>query len=418
MKKITFAALGLGNRGTVYAKHHQTLSDKMEVTAAADSRQICLDAANKYLNLPQDRLFLGADALLSQPKLADVMIIATQDNQHKDHAIRAMKLGYDLLLEKPISNRLEDIQEIVEAAKQYNRKVVVCHVLRYTPFYRQVKALLEQGVVGKILTVNAAEHVRAVHMAHAYVRGKWRKKEDSSPIILAKCSHDMDIILWLTGKKCLKVSSFGSLDYFTAANCPEGAPEYCEQGCPAKDCPYHAVNFYLSHIPGWPTKNMVPEPTEENIMEIIRTTPYGKCVFKQDNDVVDHQVVNMLMEDGVIASFCVDGMHSRGTRTLRIGGTEGELWGDLADGKVYYQRHGQEEHCIDLADQLVNASGHNGGDTGLMKDVVDYFLGEECRSGYITTLDRSAESHYVAFAAEESRCQGGELISIDTFGKA
>lgn len=417
MEKLRFAIIGMGNRGQVYAKHQLIFPDRMQVVAIADNRQICLDAANKYLHLTETMLFQSADAILSQPKLADIMVIATQDAQHREHAIRAMEIGYDLLLEKPISNRVEDIKQIVEVANKLGRKVVIAHVLRYTPFYQQIKALIDQGVVGKILNVEAAEHVSCHHMAHAYVRGKWRKKADSSPIILAKCCHDMDILLWLTGKKCEKLTSFGSLDYFCEDNCPEGAPERCEEGCPVEDCPYHAVKFYLSHIPGWPTKNMVPEPTEENILEILRTTQYGKCVFKQDNDVVDHQTVNMLLEDGVTVSFNMNAMHTRATRTIRIGGTKGEIWGDLHDKKVYWQSHGQQVQCIDISEQLKTTSGHSGGDTGIVRDLIRYYLEPDFDSGYITTLDRSAESHYVAFAAEDSRASGGQLIHMDTYIK-
>lgn len=418
MKKVTFAVVGLGNRGAVYASHHLKLADQMEVTAIADTRQECLDTANAYLRLPEQRLFHSAEELLAQPRLADVMVIATQDAQHRDHAIRAMELGYDLLLEKPIANKLEDIQRIVEAAHRCRRRVVICHVLRYTPFYRKVKELLDQGAVGKILHVDAAEHVSCYHMAHAYVRGKWRRKDESSPMILAKCSHDMDIILWLTGKRCLRVSSFGGLDHFKAENCPEGAPIRCEEGCPAEDCPYHAIRFYLPRVPGWPTKNMHPAPTEENILQMLRTTRYGECVYRQDNDVVDHQVVNMLLEDGVTVAFNMTGFHPRGTRTIRIGGSEGELWGDLSAGKISWQRYGGEKQIVDLSNNSeATGSGHNGGDTGLMRDVVRFFGEENFAPDSITTLDRSAESHYVAFAAEYSREQGGELVLMDTFLK-
>ena len=408
--------MGLGNRGAVYASHQLKFPDYMQITAIADTRPACLETANQYLNLPEDRLFSSAEALLQQPKLADVMVIATQDAQHRDHAIRAMELGYDLLLEKPIANNISDIQKIVEASHRYQRRVIICHVLRYTPFYRKIKDLLDEGVVGRILNVEAAEHVSCYHMAHAYVRGKWHRKDLSSPIILAKCSHDMDIILWLTGKKCRKLTSFGGLHHFTAENCPEGAPQRCEDGCPVSDCPYHAINFYLPRVPGWPTKNMLPNPTRENILEMLRTTRYGECVYRQDNDVVDHQVVNMLLDDGVTVTFNLNGFHTRGTRTIRIGGSAGEIWGDLSAGKISYQKHGGQKQTIDLsADPAANGSGHNGGDTGLVWDVLRYFGADDFNTDSITTLDRSAESHYVAFAAEQSRENQGELIDMDTF---
>ena len=413
MKKTSFAIMGMGNRGSVFARNLMNHLDRAEVTAIADPRQSCLDTANGYLHLPKERLFHSAEELLEQPKLADVMIVATQDAQHRDHAIRAMEKGYDLVLEKPISNKLEEIALIEATAKKLGRRVIVAHVMRYTPFYRRVKQLLEAGAVGRILNVEAAEYVSCYHMAHAYVRGHWRRKDESSPIILAKCSHDLDLILWLTGKRCLSVSSVGSLDYFTKENMPAGAPERCADGCPAEDCPYHALRFYLPRIPGWPTNNMHPAPTEENIRQILDTTRYGRCVFRQDNDVVDHQQVQLLMEDHVTVSFSVNAMHTRATRTIRIGGTGGELWGDLGENKLYLQKHGQsvQEIAVDMPDAK---DGHQGGDAGLVRDMVAYFGGEGDMAA-ITTLERSAESHYVAFAAEESRSRSGEKINMKGF---
>lgn len=416
MNKVTFAILGVGNRGYVYAAQQKNFPDQMEVTAIADTRQRCLDTANEIVHLPENRIFHSDNELLSQPKLAQVMAICTQDAQHKDHAIRAMELGYDLLLEKPIANQIEDIRDIQQAAKRLGRTVVICHVLRFTPFYSRIKELLDSGVVGKVMNVDASECVSNNHMAHAYVRGHWRRKDESSPMILAKCSHDMDLILWLTGKKCVKLNSFGGLDYFKAENCPEGAPERCEEGCPVEDCPYHAVKFYLPRVPNWPTNIMHPAPTEENILEILRTTRYGKCIFKQDNDVVDHQTVNMLLEDGVTVTFSMTGFHSRTNRTICIGGTEGEIWGDIVSKKIYWQRYGKERHVIDVSEEVAaNGSGHDGGDRGLIEEVVRFFGDPDYVSTSITTLDRSIESHYVAFAAEESRVNGGEVVRMDEF---
>lgn len=414
MKKLTFAVLGMGNRGTAYAGKQLKFPEEMEVVAMADSRRVRLDAANKYLHLPEDRLFDGADAILSQPKLADIMVIATTDAQHRDHAVRAMELGYDLLLEKPISNKLEDIVYITETAKRLGRTVIVCHVLRYTVFYQQAKQLIDEGVIGKVQSVEAMEQVGYYHYAHSYVRGNWHKLSDSSPMILAKCSHDMDILQWLTGKKCLKLNSFGSLDYFKEENCPSGAAERCFD-CKVENCPFHAPNFYLSRLPGWPANILHPEPNEENILEALRTTNYGKCVFKMDNDVVDHQTVNMLMEDGVTCSFQMIGFTNKQTRTLRVMGTEGEIWGDFHSRKLYWQRFNEQVHEIDLQTLTDDFTGHGGGDARLVYDVIRLYRGDDFDTSAITFLDRSAESHYMAFAAEASRVEGGKLIEMSDF---
>ena len=417
MKKLTFAVLGMGNRGTAYAAKQLKYPEEMEITAMADTRRIRLDAANKYLHLPEDRLFDGADSLLAQPKLADIMIIATQDAQHRDHALRAMELGYDLLLEKPIANKLEDIVVIAEAARRLGRRVIVCHVLRYTVFYQQVKRLIAEGAIGRVRSVEAMEQVGYYHYAHSYVRGNWHKEADSSPMILAKCSHDMDILQWLTGKQCVKVSSFGTQSYFNKEHCPEGAAERCFD-CQL-DCPFHAPRFYVGRIPKWPTTILQPEPTEENILQTLRDTDYGRCVFKMDNDVVDHQTVNMLLEDNVTVSFQMVGFTNNQTRTIRVMGTEGEIWGNFHDNMLYYQRFGETApSSIDLTALCDDFTGHGGGDARLIYDVIRLYRGDDFDTSAITFLDRSAQSHYLAFAAEKSRVEGGQLISMDDFVKA
>lgn len=415
MKKVTFAIMGMGNRGTAYAAKQLKFPEEMEVVAMADNRRERLDSANEYLHLPEDRLFDSAESLLAVPKLADIMVVATQDAQHREHALRAMELGYDLLLEKPISNKLADIVEIAAAAKRLGRRVIVCHVLRYTPFYRKVKQLLDSGSIGSICSIEAAEHVGYYHYAHSFVRGNWHNEKASSPMILAKCCHDMDILCWLAGKDCKKLSSFGSLRYFKAENCPEGAAERCAD-C-TLDCPFHAQRFYLSRIPGWPSNILQPEPTEENILQTLDVTDYGKCVFKMDNDVVDHQSINMLLEDQITVTFQMLGFTNRQTRLLRVFGTEGELWGDFHENKIYAQRFNKEQQVFDLNDPSADFSGHGGGDAGLIYDMIRLYRGDDFDTTSVTFLENSVQSHYMAFAAEHSRLHGGQVMDMEEFVK-
>ncbi len=415
MKKITFAVLGMGSRGVVYSGKQLMFPEKMEVVAIADINPDRIVAANKYLKVPQNRLFHSAEELFDQPKLADIMMITTQDAQHKDHAIRAMELGYDLLLEKPISNKLEDVVEIANTAKRLGRTVIVCHVLRYTPFYRQVKKLLQEGVVGKIQSVEAAEWVGHLHFAHSYTRGNWHNSKESSPMILAKCSHDMDIIYWLTESACQKVTSFGSLTHYRKESAPEGAAERCSD-CKL-ECPWNAHKFYLPRVPKWPTNIIHPEPTVENITEALKTSNYGRCIYHMDNDVVDHQVVNMELEGGITATFQMNGFAIADTRTLHIVGTEGEMMGNFRTHELWYQRFGEERVHIPAEALGTETKGHGGGDTGLMHDVLCFLRGDEFDSSSITLIDRSVESHYMAFAAEESRVAGGQLVEMADFKK-
>ena len=416
MNKITFAILGMGNRGTAYASKLLKYPEEAQVVAMADNRRIRLDAANKYLHLPEEMLFDSAEAILAQPKLADYMIIATQDAQHKDHALRAMALGYDLLLEKPISNRLGDVVEITKAAETMGRKVFICHVLRYTVFYQQIKRLIDEGAIGDLVTIEAIEQVGFHHYCHSYVRGNWHNEAASSPMILAKCSHDMDILLWLTGKKCQKVSSFGCLTHFKAENRPEGATERCVD-CPL-DCPAHANRYYASRIPGWPTNILHPEPTLENITEVLANSNYGRCVYRMDNDVVDHQTVNLQFEDGVTATFQMVGFTNKQTREIHVMGTKGEIWGDFKTRKLYWQRFGGDVQTVDLDALCTDFTGHGGGDERLVYDVVRFTRGDDFDTTSMTSVDRSAESHYLAFAAEHSRVLGGQLVEIEEFKKS
>ncbi len=419
MKKITFAILGMGNRGTQYASKVLKFPEEMEVTAIADNRRTRLDAANKWLNLSEDKLFSSGEEMIKADKLADIMIIASQDSQHREHAVAAMEKGYDLVLEKPIAASEEDVNVIVSTAKRLGRTVIVCHVLRYTVFYQQIKKVIDSGVLGKIESVEMAENVGYYHIAHSYVRGNWHKLSTSSPMILAKCCHDMDLILWLTGKKAVKVNSFGSLDYFTKENCPEGATDRCTDGCPIEDCPYNAPKFYLGRMPGWPTNILHPEPTEENIMEILKTSNYGRCVYKMDNDVVDHQTVQILLEGGTTVTFQMNGFNHIQTRTIHIFGTKGEVWGDFRNRKVYWCTYDDDKKIneIDIETLTTEFSGHGGGDTRLIEDVIKYFRGDDFDTSAITTIERSSESHFLCFAAEKSRVEDGKTIDFTQYLK-
>ena len=414
MKKVRFAFLGMGDRGTVYASKVLLHPEEAEVVAITDLRQERLDKANKYLNLPENRIFHSAEELLAQPKLADILVIASQDQQHCQHAVAAMEAGYDILLEKPIASKLDDVISIAKTAKRLGRRVLVCHVLRYTVFYKEIRRLLNEGVIGTVQSVEASESVAYFHQAHSFVRGNWHNTEKSSPMILAKCCHDMDILQWVTGKKCLKLNSFGSLGHFNKDHAPEGSTERCFD-CKVENCPYNAPKFYVSRIPGWPANILCAEPTEEKVLQALRDTDYGRCVYRMDNDVVDHQTVNMLMEDGVTVTFQMNAFTNIQTRNIRIMGSEGELWGHFKNKELYFQRWGEEPVKIDLFALCQDFTGHGGGDAGIINDAIRLYRGEDFDTSSITYLEDSVESHYMAFAAEKSRVEGGQLINMQAF---
>ena len=417
MNKVRFAVLGMGDRGTVYASKILSHPEEAEITAIADMRQERLDKVRAYISLPDDRVFHSAEDLLAQPKLADILVIATQDQQHCAHAVAAMEKGYDLLLEKPIAAKLSDVVTIAETAKKLGRRVLVCHVLRYTVFYKEIRRLINEGFIGRVQSVEASESVADFHQAHSFVRGNWHNSEASSPMILAKCCHDMDILQWVIGKKCLKLNSFGSLGHFNKDHAPEGSAERCFD-CKVENCPYNAPNFYLSRIPGWPANIVAADPTEENVLKALRETDYGRCVYRMDNDVVDHQTVNMLMEDGVTVTFQMNGFTNIQTREICIHGTEGEIWGHSKNKELCYQRWGEEPVKIDLFALCSDFTGHGGGDAGIIRDTIRLYRGEDFDTSSITYLEDSVDSHYMAFAAEKSRVEGGILVNMEEFAES
>lgn len=420
-KIVRIAIAGVGSRGkNAYGLELLNMKDRAKVVAVADIDPERLALAGDAHGVPKEMRFSSAEAMLAMPKLADAMLVCTQDRQHVPHAVAALKKGYDVMMEKPISPKLEDLQEITKVARENGRRVVVCHVLRYTPFFQTIKKTIDSGVLGEIVSIQALENVRYWHQAHSFVRGNWRREEDTSPMILAKCCHDLDYLVWLCGRKCERVSSYGSLMYFKESNAPEGAALRCTQGCKAKDgCPYDAEKIYLTNkdtgiLCGnveWPIDVLAENPTEEKIRHAIETGPYGRCVFHCDNDVVDHQIVNMQMEGGASLSLTMSAFTSIGGRTIKVMGTLGDLWGDMHENKIRIGVFGKEPQVIDLGKEEKDFAGHGGGDRLLMEQFVDLMQGKE-PDGTITTLETSVESHLVALAAEKSRLENGESIEI------
>jgi predicted dehydrogenase len=290
-------------------------------------------------------------------------------------------------------------------------------VLRYAPLYQQVKQIMDSGEIGEIINIQATEGVAYWHQAHSYVRGNWRRKCDSSPMILAKCCHDMDLFLWLTGRHCKSVSSVGSLRHFKADNAPEGAPLRCTDGCPAADsCPYNAVRFYLGGVDSgkkdWPINVLAVEPTHDSILDALKNGPYGRCVYHCDNDVVDHQIVNLEMEDELTVSFTMTGFSAINGRRINVMGTHGEIRGDMDENIIRVMPFAKEAYTIDVKTISNDFSGHGGGDARLMDDFLRLVSGEGTLGGALTSIDRSVESHLVALAAEKSRMEGGKLIRL------
>ena len=333
MKKLTAVVIGYGMRGQAYAQYAIDNPEKLSIVAVADIEEDRLELAKKNHNISDNMLFRTWEDIVKQPKLADFAIIATQDDMHTEPAIKCMELGYDLLLEKPMAQNAKECREIYEASEKYGRKVIVCHVLRFTPFWRAIKAIIDRGEIGRPMSMIHMENVGIMHQSHSFVRGNWRNSVESSPMILAKSCHDMDIMQWVIGKPCKKIQSFGEVTYFNKANQPSGAPDRCTDDCPyAEECIFEPVRYYTQWKEN-PWRDTVANKvgaTDEEIIEALKTGPYGRCVFACDNDVVDHQVVNMEFEGGCTASFTMSAFN-KGGRFTKIFGDKGEMDANMDD---------------------------------------------------------------------------------------
>lgn len=418
--KMKIAILGLGSRGLqVYAPIIQKYSEDMELTAVADIVKARVLEAKEQYNLKEENCFYNSEDLLKSERLADVMFICTQDRDHVRHAVTAIQKGYHILLEKPVSPDAKECRILLKTAREYKRKVCVCHVLRYTPFYSKIKEMILDGAVGKVMNIQAREDVGFFHQAHSFVRGNWRSSEETSPMILAKCCHDMDILVWLSNSRCIRVSSFGELSWFKEENAPQGSAKRCLGGCLAKEeCPYDAEKIYITDKDtgirsgaGWPANMLVMHPEEDSVREALQTGPYGRCVYHCDNDVVDHQVVNLQMENGITVTFSMCAFSATCNRTIKIMGTMGQLEGDMGENKIYYTPFGKETEEIDLTKLTEDFSGHGGGDVRMVKQFCDYIM-KGIESPSITDLEISLESHYIALAAEKSRQENGSVLLL------
>ena len=402
------AVIGYGGRGEIYGNYALAFPQKYKLVAVAETNPYRL---KKLEGKGVDR-YTDYRGLLDKGYDLDLVVISTQDAQHKEHAIYALERGYDLLLEKPIAPTLEDCTAVYECAKRNDRKVFVCHVLRYSKFYSTVKDIIDSGKLGKVINIHALEGVGFYHIAHSFVRGPWRNTKESSPMILAKCCHDMDIIRYLMGDKCISVNSYGERSFFREENAPKGATEYCSD-CPNKEtCIWSAQKLYVHPEYKWTAGYFLNgvENTDENILAQLAKTQYDKCVFKNDNDVVDHQSTVMLFENGKTAVHTMTGFSQRVYRDIKVFGTKAELYGHMEDNLIEIRNFDGTTERIDVDISAATVGAHNGSDFFMMEQLYKTLNGEEGKG--ITYLDVSMESHLMSFGAEESRLSEGKTVKI------
>lgn len=422
-KILDIAIIGLGGRGGyAYGTYLIEHKEKFRITAICDIDPIRLHKWGDLMGVPKENRFATEEEFWKE-KRADVLFITTMDRLHIRMAHSGLDLGYNLLVEKPLSDSKEEINSLVEHAHKTNRIIMVCHVLRYTVWIKKCKEIIDSGAIGQLVSIDHTENVVYWHEAHSYVRGNWHKRADSTPMIMAKCCHDLDLLQYFAHSRCKSISSMGDLRYFKKENKPAGSADRCTE-CKFRDtCTYSAKKIYID---SWISNGKVQDfpynlitdvypVTEEALWESIKTGRYGKCVFACDNDVVDNQTTIMTFENGITATLKMEAFVRDGGRDIRFFGTEGEL--DLHEGenRIILKRFAgpQEEWKIsELTDDL---HGHGGGDHRMLDQLYEVMaLGNK---NIETSIDASAESHYMALAAEESRLDGGRLILLSDYRK-
>lgn len=413
---ISVVIVGCGARGgEVYGRYFHQNGHK--VVALCDTNKEKLNGFAKEFGVESARCFSSYDQLFACGKIADVCVVSVFDNDHFDVAMKAMALGYNLLLEKPVSGNVKECIAIRDYAQSHNLTVVVCHVMRYTSYYRYLKQKISEGVLGELMGIEQTEDVAYWHMAHAFVRGNFRNSDTTSPMILQKCCHDMDLMVWLTDQKPKLVSSMGSLRYFTSKNAPQGAADRCTH-CNVKNCPFNAVDFYVGNFKElqrqqratnvWPYAQLVPEPTEQRLQEALEKGPWGRCVFKCDNNVVDHQWTLVQFENGLVGTLTMCGFSADGGRQTHVYGTEGEAYLDEQSRTITIHRFGERKTVVSFDELATDFSGHGGGDKVMLDEFVQALGGKTSAN---TDIGVSIFSHIMCYCAEKSRQNHGEVIN-------
>jgi predicted dehydrogenase len=406
---VTLAVVGAGLRGNEHGSWALANPDRARVVAVCEPREVRRARFAARHELPADAALADWRELADRGRVADAVLICTQDAMHVEPAIAFAELGYHVLLEKPMATTEADCRRIVAAVERAGVLFAVCHVLRYTPYTALVKRVVDAGRLGEVISVQHLEPVGFLHQAHSYVRGAWRRQDRSTFMLLAKSCHDLDWLRYVVGRPIRRVASFGGLTHFRPEHRPAGAADRCLDCAIEPTCPYSAVRFYSSRLErgvGWPLDAVVDRSTETDLEAALRTGPYGRCVWACDNDVVDHQVVAMEFDGGPTGTFVMTGFNAGGHRRTRLFGTRGELEGDGETVRVHDFLTGTAEVLSAATPgDATAAGGHGGGDWGLMDAFVRAVASGD-PSSILSGPRASLDAHLAVFAAERARLEG------------
>jgi predicted dehydrogenase len=417
VKPVELLVIGAGSRGNSYSRYTQAYPERARVVGLAEPRDHYRERLVREYEIAPERVFTDWRQAVELPKFADAVIITTQDAQHMEPAVAFAQKGYDILLEKPMAPDVESCRTIVETAEAVGDIIfAVCHVMRYTPYTKQVKKLVDAGVIGDIVSIQHLEPVGYWHHAHSFTRGNWRNEAESSFMLLAKSCHDIDWLRHIIGRPCVQVSSFGSLKQFRKESKPDEAGEAkrCLDCAYEEQCAFSAKRFYLKALRAkkfsWPLDVITTDLSEEGVINALRNGPYGRCVYECDNDVVDHQVVNLLYENGATAVFTMIAQTEQRDRETIIFGTKGELRGNgreivvydfLTEQKTTYEPYKELEEEAKKANKNPHG-GHGGGDFGIMDHFIEA-VAQRDPSLVLSGPQETLESHLTVFAAEQAR---------------
>ena len=388
-------------------------SARAEIFAVVEPDEGRRTSAAERFGIAPERRYASVEEFYRQGRLGDAVMIASMDRDHYAQTMEALELGYDILLEKPISPSPEECVGIQRKANDKGRKVTVCHVLRYTNFFSEIKRIIASGELGKVVTIQHNENIGNFHMAHSFVRGNWRRSDLSSPLIMQKSCHDMDLLAWLADSEAKRIASYGDLTFFKEENAPPDSSDRCSTCKAAADCRFEARKMYVPVAGEWPATVVTSDRSEEGLLRALETGPYGRCVFRSDNDVCDNQVSIIEFKNGVTATFNLSAFTNKMHRTIKVMCEHGEIRGDDSQNLIEVTKfssnmaEGMQQRIVRPAS---GSGGHLGGDTGLIRDFLDDLErnGGESRS----SIDKSVESHLMAYAAEKARLTG-TVVDMD-----
>lgn len=394
---VRLVVVGAGNRARKYLKYAEENPGKIQVVGVVDPNPVRREKIASRFGIPSRNVVSGLEEARQIFSDADAALITTPEHLHHKGAMMAIGEGCHVLIEKPVAITVGEAEEIMEAARKNNVVAGVCHVLRYHPYFEKIKGIIASGELGKVVSVSHRVKVGIDRACHTFVRGIWGESSSTSPLVISKCCHDIDLMHWFVGKPVVRVSSFGSCGWFGAVNAPEGSAKRCIDCSIEKRCAYSAVDLYRRRGE-WTANFDVPEGStlEEEVERELKDGRFGRCVYHCDNDVADRQVVALEFEDGTVGVISLDLFTKEDNRETRICLTGGEIYGDEKSIEIIPLKGKRRRYEFDD-----NMPFHSGADIAIMEDFVTAICDRSHKMR--APIECAVESQRVCCDAEHSR---------------